>query len=276
MAEESPEGGWRERVYRVIFEHATPAGRAFDLVLLVLILASVVAVLLESVPLLRVRWGAELLAVEWAFTILFSIEYVLRLLSVRRPLAYARSFFGLIDLVAVLPTYLSLLLPGSQVLLILRAVRLLRVFRILKLGRFLGEELVLIRALRASIRKIVIFIGAVLVLVLVLGSLMYLVEGPQGGFTSIPMSIYWAIVTMTTVGYGDLVPQTVLGRMLASLVMMIGYGIIAVPTGIVTVEMGLASRRAAAHRCPACGLTGHDDDAAHCKRCGERLPAAAG
>ncbi|HUO86163.1 MAG TPA: ion transporter, partial [Thermoanaerobaculia bacterium] len=194
------------------------------------------------------------------------------LVSVRRPAAYAKSFFGVIDLVAVLPTYLSLLLPGSQALLTLRAVRLLRVFRVLKLGHFLGEELVLIRALRASVRKIVIFIGAVLVLVLVMGSLMYLVEGPESGFTSIPVSIYWAIVTMTTVGYGDIAPQTVVGRMLASLVMITGYGIIAVPTGIVTVEMGLASRRAAARRCPTCGLAQHDRDAAFCKRCGEALP----
>ncbi|HEX2164269.1 MAG TPA: ion transporter [Thermoanaerobaculia bacterium] len=276
MPDERPAGGWRERLYVVVFEHGTPAGRAFDLALLFLIVASVVAVVLESVPSFRARWGAELLAVEWGFTALFTAEYVLRLLVVRRPAAYARSFFGVIDLLAVLPTYLRLLLPGSQVLLTLRAIRLLRVFRVLKLGHFLGEERVLVQALRASVRKIVIFLGAVLVIVLVTGALMYVVEGPGTGFTSIPASVYWAIVTITTVGYGDIAPQTPLGRLLAALVMMLGYGIIAVPTGIVTVEMGRASRPApatAARRCAVCGLAGHDEDAAFCKRCGEELLA---
>jgi len=268
-------GGWRRRLYHVIFEHATPAGRAFDIALLVLILGSVAAVLLESVPAVRLRWGAALVAVEWTFTVLFTVEYLLRLAVVRRPLVYARSFFGVIDLLAVLPTYLRLLLPGSQALLTLRAVRLLRVFRILKLGHFLGEQQVLVRALRASARKIVIFIGGVLVLVLVMGSLMYLIEGPESGFTSIPISIYWAIVTMTTVGFGDIVPQTTLGRMLAALVMIIGYGIIAVPTGIVTVEMGRAARSSLPEprRCPTCGLADHADDAAYCRRCGAELAA---
>lgn len=276
MPDERPAGGWRERLYVVIFEHGTPAGRAFDLALLFLIVASVVAVVLESVPSFRARWGEELLAVEWGFTALFTAEYLLRLLVVRRPAAYARSFFGVIDLLAVLPTYLRLLLPGSQVLLTLRAIRLLRVFRVLKLGHFLGEERVLVQALRASVRKIVIFLGAVLVIVLVTGALMYVVEGPRTGFTSIPASVYWAIVTITTVGYGDIAPETPLGRLLAALVMMLGYGIIAVPTGIVTVEMGRASRpaaAAAARRCAVCGLAGHDEDAAFCKRCGEELLA---
>jgi voltage-gated potassium channel len=273
-----PAGGWRRRLHVVIFEHDTPAGRAFDVVLLVLILGSVLAVLLESVPGLRVRWGAALVAVEWGFTLLFTVEYLLRLAAVRRPLGYAKSFFGIVDLVAVLPTYLSLLLPGSQALLTLRAVRLLRVFRILKLSHFLGEEQVLLRALRASLRKIVIFIGGVLVLVLVMGSLMYLIEGPESGFTSIPISVYWAIVTMTTVGFGDIVPQTTAGRMLAALVMIVGYGIIAVPTGIVTVEMGRAARAApaAVRRCPSCSLADHADDAGYCRRCGAELAGAGG
>ncbi|HEX6201500.1 MAG TPA: ion transporter [Thermoanaerobaculia bacterium] len=273
-----PASGWRERLYVVIFEHHTPAGRAFDVTLLVLILASVFVVVLESVPEVRQRWGGGLLAIEWGFTLLFTVEYLLRLVAVRHPGGYARSFFGVIDLVAVLPTYLSLLVPGSQALLTLRAVRLLRVFRILKLSHFLGEEQVLVRALRASVRKIVIFVGAVLVLVLVLGSAMYLVEGPESGFTSIPISVYWAIVTMTTVGYGDIAPATAAGRMLASLVMIIGYGIIAVPTGIVTVEMGRAARTDAgeARRCPGCGHAGHEADAAFCKRCGAGLPAGGG
>lgn len=268
-------GGWRRRLYHVVFEHATPAGRAFDIALLALILGSVAAVLLESVPAVRLRWGGALVAAEWTFTLLFTVEYLLRLAVVRRPLVYARTFFGVVDLLAVLPTYLSLLLPGSQALLTLRAVRLLRVFRILKLGHFLGEQQVLVRALRASARKIVIFIGGVLVLVLVMGSLMYLIEGPQSGFTSIPISIYWAIVTMTTVGFGDIVPQTTLGRMLAALVMIIGYGIIAVPTGIVTVEMGRVARSSLTEprRCPSCGLADHADDATYCRRCGAELAA---
>jgi len=273
--EQKPAAGWRRALYVVIFEHGTPAGKAFDVALLVVILASVAAVVIESLAGVRLRWGRALLAAEWGFTLLFTVEYVLRLVAVRRPLGYARSFFGIVDLVAVLPTYLSLLVPGAQALLTVRAVRLLRVFRILKLSHFLGEERVLIRALRASLRKIVIFVGAVLVLVLVLGSVMYLIEGPQTGFTSIPISIYWAIVTMTTVGYGDLAPQTVLGRIVASMIMIIGYGIIAVPTGIVTVEMGRASRQRAAgaetRRCPSCGTGEHDEDAAFCKRCGAGL-----
>lgn len=274
MAEQRPAGGWRERLYVVIFEHDTPAGRAFDLALLALILTSLLAVALESMPEVRARWGFELLVVEWTFTGLFTVEYLLRLLVVRRPAAYARSFLGLVDLAAVLPTYLRLLLPGSQVLLTLRAVRLLRVFRILKLSHFLGEQTVLLRALRASVRKIVLFLGAVLVLVLVVGALMYVVEGPASGFTSIPASAYWAVVTMTTVGYGDIAPETPLGRLLAAMVMMVGYGIIAVPTGIVTVEMGRAGRPGAAseRRCPSCALAGHDEDAVFCKRCGEALP----
>jgi len=278
--EQKPVSGWRRTLYVVIFEHGTPAGNRFDLALLILILASVGAVVMESVAGVRLRYGRELLTIEWGFTLLFTVEYVLRLVAVRRPLGYARSFFGIVDLVAVLPTYLSLLVPGAQALLTVRAVRLLRVFRILKLGHFLGEEQVLLRALRASGRKIVIFVGAVLVLVLVLGSVMYLIEGPQTGFTSIPISIYWAIVTMTTVGYGDLAPQTVLGRIVASVIMIIGYGIIAVPTGIVTVEMGLAHRLAGrrSRTCPSCDLGSHDEDATYCKRCGAMLGrgAAAG
>jgi voltage-gated potassium channel len=262
---------WRRRLYVVIFEHDTRAGRLFDEALLVLILASITAVLVESVEPVRQRWGAWLYAAEWAFTILFTIEYVLRLAAVERPARYARSFFGVVDLVAVLPTYFSLLVPGAQALLTLRAIRLLRVFRILKLSHFLGEAETLLAAMRASGRKIAVFVGAVLVMVLILGSLMYLIEGPASGFSSIPQAIYWAIVTMTTVGYGDIAPATVAGKFLASLMMLLGYGILAVPTGIVTVEMGRAVRRAGGRACPACGLPGHDADAAYCKRCGAGL-----
>ena len=263
---------WRRTLHEVVFEAETPAGRAFDLVLIVLILLSILAVLLESVPSVRLAWGRELQWFEWAITILFTLEYVLRLVSVERPFAYARSFFGVVDLLSVLPTYLSLLFPGAQSLLVIRSLRLLRIFRVLKLTHFVGEAQVLRRALRASSRKIAVFLVTVLTLVLIIGSAMYLIEGPEHGFTSIPLSIYWAIVTMTTVGYGDLAPQTVAGRILASAVMIIGYGIIAVPTGIVTAELtGLARHGASTESCPVCGGEGHDVDARHCKYCGAAL-----
>jgi voltage-gated potassium channel len=263
---------WRGRLHQVIFESDTPAGRAFDLVLLVCILASVFAVLLESVRSLRLAYGPELRAVEWFFTLLFTVEYVLRLIAVRRPLQYIFSFFGAVDLLAILPTYLSLLLPGAQALLVVRALRLLRVFRILKLSHFLGEAQALRLALRASLRKITVFLGTVIILVLIIGALMYLVEGEKNGFTSIPQSMYWAVVTLTTVGYGDIAPATVLGRMLASIVMIIGYGIIAVPTGIVTVELSRArSSIISGQACPHCGAEGHDADARFCKYCGSPL-----
>lgn len=272
MAEELPSGGLRRRLYVVIFEAETPAGRGFDVALLVLILLSVFAVLLESVEGFRADYGRELRWLEWGITLLFTSEYLLRLWVVRRPLAYAGSFFGLVDLLAVLPTYLSVLVPGAQSLLVIRALRLLRVFRILKMVHFLGEARVLGRALRASGRKITIFLATVLTLVLVIGAAMYLIEGPENGFISIPESMYWAIVTMTTVGYGDIAPQTVPGKLLASLVMILGYGIIAVPTGIVTVEMAEATRRGRRPRaCPACGAEGHDLDARFCKLCGAGL-----
>ena len=263
---------WRHRLHEVIFEADTPAGRAFDIALMIAIVLSVAAVLLESVAGLRARWGGLLRAAEWAFTILFTVEYLVRLSCVRRPMRYARSFFGLVDLLAILPTYLSLLLPGAQSLLVIRALRLLRVFRVLKLARFLGEAQDLTDALRSSARKILVFLLGVLTLVLITGSVLYLVEGEENGFTSIPLSIYWAIVTMTTVGYGDLVPQTVLGKFLASFVMILGYGIIAVPTGIVTVEI---SRRLSSpistQACPHCMAEGHVPQARYCHACGEGL-----
>jgi voltage-gated potassium channel len=271
-AEPSPDSGLRRRLYVVIFEAETPAGRGFDVALLVLILLSVLAVLLESVEGLRAAYGRELRWLEWAITLLFTLEYLVRLWVVRRPLAYAWSFFGVVDLLAILPTYLSLAIPGAQSLLVVRALRLLRVFRILKLVHFLGEAQVLQRALRASGRKITVFLVTVLTLVLVIGAVMYLVEGPENGFTSIPESMYWAIVTMTTVGYGDIAPRTLPGKLLASLVMIIGYAIIAVPTGIVTVEMAEASRRIRSTRaCRSCGEEDHDPDARFCKRCGAAL-----
>ncbi len=271
-AESPPASGLRRHLYEVIFEAETPAGRGFDVALLVLILLSVLAVLLESVAGFRAEYGRELRWLEWGITFLFTLEYLLRLWVVRRPLAYAWSFFGVVDLLAILPTYLSVVIPGAQSFLVIRALRLLRVFRILKLVHFLGEAQVLRRALRASGRKITVFLVTVVTLVLVIGAAMYLIEGPENGFTSIPESMYWAIVTMTTVGYGDIAPQTVPGKLLASLVMIIGYGIIAVPTGIVTVEMAEASRRARRTRaCPSCGEENHDRDARFCKRCGAEL-----
>lgn len=263
----------RRRLYEVVFEADTPAGRAFDLALLVVILLSIVAVLLESVVAVRSEHGRLLRVIEWTITILFTAEYVLRLWLVRHPVHYAWSFFGVVDLLSILPTYVSVLVPGAQSFLVIRALRLLRVFRILKLAHFLGEANLLGRAMRASSRKITVFLVTVITLVLIIGAIMYLVEGPESGFTSIPTSMYWAVVTMTTVGYGDIAPQTVLGQLLASMVMITGYGIIAVPTGIVTVEMAEAFRQGARERrvCEACGLAGHDEDARYCKRCGQEL-----
>ncbi|AKF10427.1 ion transporter [Sandaracinus amylolyticus] len=264
--------GLRERAFEVVFESDTPAGRAFDTALLVAIFASVVAVLLESVPSFRARWGDALRASEWAFTILFAIEYVLRLAIVRQPLRYATSFFGLVDLLAILPTLVSLLVPGAQSLLVIRVVRLLRVFRVLKLASFTVEAAVLSRALRASRQKITVFIGAILSTVVIAGALMYLVEGDAAGFDSIPRGMYWAIVTLTTVGYGDISPRTPIGQAIASVLMIGGYGVIAVPTGIVSVELANATRAGLSpEACPGCGLEGHDADAGFCKRCGTRL-----
>jgi voltage-gated potassium channel len=266
--------GWRGRLYRVIFEHGTPAGRAFDVALLVAIGLSVTAVLLESVPDVRRRHGRALVAAEWAFTILFTVEFALRLLCVRRPMRYVLSFYGIVDVLAVLPTYAGLFVAGAQELLVIRALRLLRVFRVLKMGEYLVEAGVLKAAMRRSRPKITVFLVAVLTLVLIVGALMHLVEGPENGFTSIPISMYWAIVTLTTVGYGDIAPRTTAGRMLASAVMIVGYGIIAVPTGIVTAELVRGSPgplSGTARRCPACEAAGHDADASYCKHCGAAL-----
>ena len=267
-----PVAPWRQRLHEIIFEADTPAGKTFDVALLVVIVGSIVAAALESVKGVRAGYGPLLRGIEWLVTGLFTIEYVLRLIAVRRPLRYARSFFGVVDLLAVLPTYLSLIVAGSQSLIVIRAVRLLRVFRVLKLAKFVGEASVLVAALRASSRKIIVFLAAVSTIVMIVGSIMYLVEGEESGFTSIPQSIYWAIVTMTTVGYGDISPQTVLGKAIASIVMVIGYGIIAVPTGIVTAELAGAYRgRVSTQACPECSLEGHAADASFCKHCGSEL-----
>ncbi len=264
---------WRTRLHEIIFEAETPAGKAFDTILLLLILASVLTVFLDSVASFRARHGAVLLYLEWFFTIVFSIEFIARIIAIGKPLRYVFSFYGLVDLSSILPTYLSVILPGSQFLLVIRALRLIRIFRIFKLTRYLTEGAVLIHALRASRYKITVFLGTVATCVVVMGTLMYLIEGERNGFTSIPRSIYWAIVTMTTVGYGDIAPRTVIGQTLASLIMIIGYGIIAVPTGIVTSELAAIRHKTeiSTRACPECGAQGHDPDAAHCKHCGGRL-----
>ena len=262
----------RERLHEIIFEADTPAGRWFDLALLAAIILSVIVILLESVAGIRASHGPALRTAEWIFTGLFTAEYVVRLLTVGKPLRYARSFYGIVDLLAILPTYLSLFVTGTQSMLVIRAVRLLRVFRVLKLAHFVGEAQTLATAMKASLRKITVFLGTVLTMVLIVGAMMYLIEGEENGFSSIPQSIYWAIVTMTTVGYGDLAPQTLLGKLLASAVMIMGYGIIAVPTGIVTVELAGARRMTiSTQSCPQCSSEGHDPDAAYCKNCGAKL-----
>lgn len=263
---------WRATIHEVIFEADTPAGKAFDVLLIASILLSVVAVMLDSVAAIRSDYGTTLNAIEWFFTLLFSIEYILRLICIRWPLRYALSFFGIVDMLAILPTYVSLLLPGSQYLLAIRTLRVLRIFRVLKLVQYLGEVAMLTEALRASRRKIAVFVFTVLILVVVFGALMYIIEGEENGFTSIPRGVYWAIVTLTTVGYGDVSPRTSLGQALAAVIMIMGYGILAVPTGIVTVELAQASMRKTNTRsCPDCSAEGHDDDAAHCRYCGAEL-----
>ncbi|MBK1722701.1 ion transporter [Thiocystis violacea] len=269
-----PETGLRLAFYRIIFEADTRAGRAFDLILLVAILLSVSVVVMDSVAGLAGRYHALFRGLEWCFTGLFTLEYAARLWCVRHPTRYARSFFGIVDLVAVLPSYLALLLPGAVAFQGVRLLRLLRIFRILKLTEYVAEYRALAEALRGSARKIFIFLSVVMITVLLLGTAMYVVEGPENGYTSIPTAVYWAIVTMTTVGYGDVTPHTDLGKLIASAMMLIGWGILAVPTGIVTAEMtALRFRRQPTTRtCPECLTEGHEPDAAFCKDCGARLP----
>jgi voltage-gated potassium channel len=270
-----PAGGWRRRLFRIVFESDTHAGRMFDTIVIVAIVLSVAAVIAESVESVKSRHGPVLDVIEWIFTALFTIEYIARLLCVEKPLRYARSFFGIVDLAAVLPTYLAFVFPEAHALIDVRVLRLVRVFRVFKLTRYLSEVRLLGRAMANSMRKILVFLSVVVMAVLVVGTLMYVIEGPENGFTSIPKSIYWALSTITTVGYGDIVPKTELGRALASLVMLIGWGILAVPTGIVTAEMTVQSLgHASIERCAECGATGHAADATYCRRCGARLSAA--
>lgn len=266
--------GARHYWYRVIFHHDGRDERNFDLWLILAILASVGVVLLDSVPAVRARWHGVLYAAEWFFTLLFTVEYALRLWVVRNPLRYARSFFGIIDVLAILPTFLSLLFPASTSLTVIRALRLLRVFRVLKLVEYSSEAGVLIDALLRSRRKISVFIATLLTIVVIFGALMYVVEGPENGFTSIPTGMYWAVVTVATVGFGDIAPATGFGRFVTSVLIVIGYSIIAVPTGIYTAELARTMQpRRTRVRCAECGLPDHESDAWHCRQCGRALPS---
>jgi voltage-gated potassium channel len=273
-AHDRPETGWRLRLYTVIFEADTRAGRLFDLALIALILASVTVVMLDSVASLHQRHGKLFTILEWAFTLIFSLEYAARMACVRRPWHYARSFWGLIDLLAVAPTYLAVLVPGLHSLIDVRVLRLLRVFRILKLGAYVAEIGAMGRAIAAARRKVMVFLVAVLLVVLVMGTLMYVVEGPANGFTSIPIGVYWAITTMTTVGFGDITPKTDLGRLIASMMMLIGWGTLAVPTGIVSAELVAQrpSREPTTRSCHECLSEGHLPSARFCRDCGAALP----
>jgi voltage-gated potassium channel len=264
---------WQARLHEVIYESETKAGRTFDIILLICILASIIVVMLDSVQTLKARFGRVFYVLEWFFTIVFTIEYILRLICIKRPQKYVFSVLGVIDLLAIIPSYLSIVISGAQSLLVLRALRLLRIFRIFRLVHFLSEMQFLSHAVKNSLRKISIFILVVLTTVVILGSIIYLVEGEEHGFTSIPQSVYWAIVTITTVGYGDIAPATPLGQLIASFIMLLGYGIIAVPTGIITTEMAIAARskRQSNEACPSCAREGHDEDAKFCKFCGHQL-----
>tara|TARA_R110002012_G_scaffold322096_1_gene555375 strand:+ start:65124 stop:65978 length:855 start_codon:yes stop_codon:yes gene_type:complete len=275
---------WKSKIHEIIYEADTPMGKWFDIVLFILIIISVILVMLESIQGIDAKYHSTLLTLEWVVTIFFTVEYIARVVSIKKPFEYIFSFYGIIDLLSTIPLYLSYVLAGSQVLLALRAFRLLRIFRILKLVRFLGEASQLKNALKASRAKITVFLFAVTIVAIILGTLMYLVEGEEAGFTSIPTSVYWTIVTLTTVGYGDIAPITPQGQFLATIIMLVGYGVIAVPTGIVTVEFGKHLKGNSAidskegtyvhvntQSCTTCSKEGHRDDATHCYNCGSKL-----
>ncbi|MDR8392309.1 ion transporter [Aliifodinibius sp. S!AR15-10] len=265
---------WTHRLHEIIFEADTKAGKTFDVILIFSIVVSVLVVMLDSVAEYRAMYGDWFYSIEWFFTILFTVEYFLRIISVKKPSGYIFSFYGLVDLFSILPTYISILLPGSQYFLVIRILRVLRVFRVLKFTQYLIEVNQLQKALASSRRKITVFIFTVVTITVIVGSLMYVIEGTENGFTSIPKGIYWAIVTLTTVGYGDISPQTNLGQMLSAVIMIMGYGIIAVPTGIVTVELSRAQPKGRSTEvCRYCSREGHDSDAEYCKYCGGKLNA---
>jgi voltage-gated potassium channel len=267
----------KKKIYEIVFEAETPAGRIFDLTLLISIFLSVIVVMIETIPEVRASYHDELVAVEWVFSVLFCIEYGLRIYSVQKPMKYITSFYGVIDFLSILPAFVLLFFSGAQSLMILRALRLLRVFRILKLTRYIAQGQLIMKALRASREKLLVFVVFIMILVIIFGSLMYFIEGHiNEGLDSIPRSIYWAIVTLTTVGYGDISPITPLGQFLASIIMISGYAIIAVPTGIVTGEIITASKlkdqpRFNTNTCPNCLLEGHEMDAKYCRNCGGEL-----
>jgi voltage-gated potassium channel len=273
MARATTQQGWRERARRVIFEADTPGGKAFDIVLLAMIVFSVLLVMVESVPGVAERNAALLAMLEWTVTLAFTLEYIARLLSAEHPGRYARSFFGIIDLLAILPVYIDVLLPGTgaQSLLVVRSLRLLRVFRVFKMAQFLQEANYLLLAVRSSTRKILVFLLTVLLINVIVGSTMYVIEGAANGFDTMFRGVYWSIVTMSTVGFGDIAPQTPLGQVLAAALMIVGYSVIAVPTGIVSAEVTNARRDRLDRRCPRCGEVGHAEEAAHCLRCGSSL-----
>jgi voltage-gated potassium channel len=267
-----PPSGLRRRLYAVIFESDTRAGKLFDEVLIGLIVASLAVVVLDSIASIHLKYGRLLTVLEWSFTLLFTLEYIARLVCVQRPLRYARSVFGVIDLVAVLPTYLAILVPGLHALIDVRVLRLLRIFRIFKLSAYIAEYGALGRALMESRRKIFIFLSFVMLVVLIMGTLMYVVEGPEHGFHNIPTGVYWAITTMTTVGFGDITPKTDLGRFIASIMMLVGWGTLAVPTGIVSAEFTAQKLRPRTRHCLACGSDGHSMSDRFCRDCGAALP----
>ena len=270
-----PPAGWRQRLYTVIFEADTRAGHAFDMALIGMIVASVVVVIANSMAGINARYGEMLGVLEWFFTLTFTAEYLARLACVHHPWRYMRSAFGIIDLLAILPSYLAVLVPGATALIDVRVLRLLRIFRLLKLGRYVQEYRALGQALAASRRKILVFLSFVLLVVLVMGTLMYVVEGPANGYTSIPVGVYWAITTMTTVGFGDVVPRTDFGRVIASLMMLLGWGTLAVPTGIVSAEFTAARLQGepTTRTCHECLSEGHLPSARYCRDCGAPLPA---
>ncbi len=267
---EKPWPAWRTRLNQIIFGTDTIEGRLFDKILIIIIALSVLIVFLDTLSGIHLEYGRIFFILEWFFTIVFTLEYILRIITSREPLKYITSFYGLIDLLSVLPTYLSLILTGGQYLIAIRILRLLRIFRVFKLGRFLWASRYLMVAVRNSRHKIVVFLWFVIIIVVVMGSVMYIVEGPSHGFTSIPNSIYWAVVTLTTVGYGDISPQTGLGKFVASIIMIIGYGVIAVPTGIFAAEMARA-KNFTGNECKHCGNRNNELDALYCKQCGEKL-----
>jgi len=275
LSQKSNKRNWKNQLHEIIYEADTPAGKSFDVIILIMILASVVLVMLESVSYINAKYASLFNILEWVITIVFTIEYFLRIMTISNPRKYIFSFYGIIDLLSTIPKYLSILFVGTHALAALRALRLLRVFRILKLARFIGESNNLVTSLKASRAKISVFLFAVLIVSIILGTVMYLIEGPEHGFTSIPRSVYWCIVTLTTVGYGDISPETPLGQFIASIVMILGYGIIAVPTGIVSAEYAQQTKKNKiplnTQHCSNCNAGNHMDDAKFCNKCGHTL-----